>query len=111
MEIGLHAKCFEEHRSLMYGIAYRMLGSFSEAEDAVQDAYVRWQSVILKRVDSPAAYLASTVSRLCIDKQRRNRVARMLYVGPWLPEPIDEEFEAKVNDPTLGAFQVTARGF
>lgn len=99
MEIGLHAKHFEEHRSLMYGIAYRMLGSFAEAEDAVQDAFVRWRNVNLKEVDSPAAYLASTVSRLCIDRQRRQKVERMLYKGPWLPEPLDDEYASQVNDP------------
>ncbi len=99
MEVGLHAKHFEEHRGLMYSIAYRMLGNYSEAEDAVQDAYVRWRKVNLKQVESPAAYLASTVSRLCIDKQRRQKVDRMLYKGPWLPEPLDDEYVTDVNDP------------
>jgi RNA polymerase sigma-70 factor (ECF subfamily) len=99
MEIGRNARYFEEHRGLMLSIAYRMLGSYSEAQDAVQDAYLRWQKVRLKQVDSPAAYLASIISRLCIDKQRRNKVERMLYRGPWLPEPVDEAIEAQVNDP------------
>ncbi len=99
MDIGLHAQHFQEHQSLLYGIAYRMLGSYSEAEDAVQDAYIRWQGVNLKQVDSPAAFLASTVSRLCIDKQRRRKVEKLLYTGPWLPEPISDEYLEEINDP------------
>lgn len=84
---------------MLYGIAYRMLGSFSDAEDAVQDAWFRWRDVDIKKVSSPRAYLASTVSRLCIDQHRRRKTERLLYTGPWLPEPIDEETVDLISEP------------
>lgn len=79
---------FLEHRSLLFGIAYRMLGSASDAEDIVQDAYVRWMEANTGDVRSPRSYLATTVTRLCIDQLRSARVQRQTYVGPWLPEVV-----------------------
>ena len=79
---------FVEHRPLLFSIAYRMLGSVTEAEDVVQDAFLRWQAVDASTVDAPRAYLASIVTRLCIDHLRSARVRREQYVGPWLPEPL-----------------------
>jgi len=82
------ATTFEEQRSYLFSIAYRMLGSVSDAEDAVQDAFVRWQRDPRGEVDSPRAYLATIVVRLSMDQLRSARARREVYVGPWLPEPL-----------------------
>ncbi len=82
------ATTFEEQRSYLFSIAYRMLGSVSDAEDAVQDAFVRWQRDPRREVDSPRAYLATIVVRLSMDQLRSARARREVYVGPWLPEPL-----------------------
>jgi RNA polymerase sigma-70 factor, ECF subfamily len=79
---------FSEVRSLLFSIAYRMLGSVMEAEDAVQEAYLRWQSTDPVEIESPKAYLSAVVTRLCIDHLRSARVQREEYYGPWLPEPL-----------------------
>jgi RNA polymerase sigma-70 factor (ECF subfamily) len=91
---------------MLRGIAYRMLGSFSDAEDIVQDAYLRWQRINLSRVESASAYLASTVSRLCIDRLRRVKVERLLYTGPWLPEPLGDDVVAELTGPEQYQHQV-----
>jgi RNA polymerase sigma-70 factor (ECF subfamily) len=79
---------FQGERGRLFGIAYRMLGSVSEAEDVLQDAWLRWQAVDTATVENPSAFLMRTVSRLCIDTlgAARNRLTD--YVGPWLPEPL-----------------------
>jgi RNA polymerase sigma-70 factor (ECF subfamily) len=78
---------FAAHRRLLFSIAYHMLGSVMDAEDLVQEAYLRWMDS--PDVDeSPKAYLATTITRLCIDQLRSARVRREQYVGPWLPEPL-----------------------
>ena len=82
-----HATIFNEHRGLLFGVAYRMLGSVQEAEDVVQDAFVRWQETELSTVANPRAYLTTIVTRLSIDVLRSARMKRELYVGEWLPEP------------------------
>lgn len=87
-ELDSRAATFEEHRAHLYGIAYRMLGSRAEAEDMVQDAYLRWHKSDLHRVRTPRAWLTTTVTRLCIDRLRSARVERESYFGPWLPEPL-----------------------
>jgi RNA polymerase sigma-70 factor (ECF subfamily) len=79
---------FEAHRRALTGLAYRMLGSLSEAEDIVQDTYLRWHAAERDGVDNPRAYLSRTVTRLCLDHLKSARVRRETYVGPWLPEPI-----------------------
>jgi RNA polymerase sigma-70 factor (ECF subfamily) len=79
---------FEHHRRYLVGIAYRMLGSVAEAEDAVQDAFLRWQGVDSEEVDEPRAYLARVVTRLCLDRLKSAQRRREQYVGTWLPEPI-----------------------
>jgi RNA polymerase sigma-70 factor, ECF subfamily len=79
---------FDEHRTLLFSIAYRMLGSASDAEDVVQDAYLRWQGTDAADVRSPRSYLSATVVRLALDHLRSARVRREVYVGPWLPEPL-----------------------
>lgn len=82
------ARAFVEHRRLLFGIAYRILGSVAEAEDVVQDAYLKWERVPDGRATNPRAYLSSVVSRLAIDHLRSARVRREQYVGSWLPEPL-----------------------
>ena len=77
---------FERHRSLLFSIAYRMLGSVAEAEDVVQEAYLRWREVPEGEVRSPKSYLSAVVTRLSIDRLRSAR--REEYIGPWLPEPL-----------------------
>jgi RNA polymerase sigma-70 factor (ECF subfamily) len=79
---------FETHRSFLVGLAYRMLGSVAEAEDVVQDAYVRWSEVDHASVTHPRAYLARVVSRLCLDRMKSATSRREQYVGMWLPEPL-----------------------
>ncbi|MBO6658206.1 MAG: sigma-70 family RNA polymerase sigma factor [Pseudomonadales bacterium] len=98
-----HKDQFLENQSMLYGIAYRMLGSFSDAEDIIQDAWLRWQRVHPSKVKSPTAYLASTVSRLCIDRQRRSRFEQLNYPGPWLPEAVDEEISEMLTDTEANA--------
>lgn len=78
---------FEAQRGLLFAIAYRMLGTVQEAEDAVQDAWLRWHSAEAAEVVSPKAFLTTVVTRLCVDRLRSARARRETYVGPWLPEP------------------------
>lgn len=84
---------FEAERPRLVRIAYRMLGSMAEAEDVVQDAWLRWRSVDAGEVRHPAAFLARTVTRLCLDTMKSARARRETYVGSWLPEPIFEAEE------------------
>ncbi len=80
-------EAFEEHRRMLFGIAYRMLGSVADAEDIVQDAWLRW-SAVSGPVANPQAYLARTVTNLALNRLRSAAVQRESYVGPWLPEPL-----------------------
>ena len=82
---------FERHRGLLFSIAYRMLGSVADAEDALQDAFIRWQRASETDVRSPKAFLVTIVSRLCINHLQSARVQRETYVGEWLPEPLVTE--------------------
>jgi RNA polymerase sigma-70 factor (ECF subfamily) len=79
---------FLELREALFGVAYRMLGSATEADDIVQDAYVRWCQRRHGPVEAPSAYLTTIVTRLCIDRLRSAQVRRESYKGPWLPEPV-----------------------
>jgi RNA polymerase sigma-70 factor, ECF subfamily len=102
------AAAFEEWRSLLFGIAYRMLGSAADAEDMVQEASVRW----LRRGDEPVrsvrAYLVTIVTRLCIDQLESAHATRVSYAGPWLPEPVvvDESAAVEQSDTLSLAFLV-----
>lgn len=88
------AKGFEAHRPALMGLAYRMLGSRAEAEDVVQDAYLRWHGADRAAIEHPRRYLGTVVTRLCLDRMKSAQARREVYVGPWLPEPIvDERFE------------------
>jgi RNA polymerase sigma-70 factor (ECF subfamily) len=82
------ALSFEPHRRRLLGLAYRMLGSLAEAEDAVQDVYLRWHAVDRDTVTDPRAFLTTVATRICLDALRSARVRRTAYVGPWLPEPV-----------------------
>ncbi|MBF8193586.1 RNA polymerase sigma-70 factor [Nonomuraea sp. K274] len=79
---------FEEHRGLLIGVAYRILGSVADAEDVVQEAWLRWSGVDEATVRDPKAYLIRVTSRLAVDRLRWAKSRRESYVGPWLPEPI-----------------------
>ncbi len=82
------SQLFEQYRVLLFSIAYRMLGSATDAEDIVQEAFLRWMQEERREVQSPKAYLSTIVVRLCLDQLRSARARREVYVGPWLPEPI-----------------------
>ncbi len=79
---------FEEHRRYLSAIAYRMLGSSAEAQDAVQDAWLRWQSADQESIADARAWLGKTLARLCIDRLTSARARREVYPGTWLPEPV-----------------------
>jgi len=92
-------QAFEAHRRALMGLAYRMLGSRAEAEDVVQDAYLRWHGTDRATVEEPRRYLGRVVTRLCLDRMKSAQARRELYVGQWLPEPVvDEAFD----DDTAG---------
>lgn len=98
---------FEHHRSRLFGIAYGMLGSVMDAEDVVQDVYLRWASVDPATVDSPAAYLTTMTTRTAINVLRSARRRREAYVGPWLPEPVVGVFEPDPGEMIADAEQFT----
>jgi RNA polymerase sigma-70 factor (ECF subfamily) len=82
---------FATHRPRLFGIAYRMLGSRADAEDVVQDAYIRWHQAAPPDLRSTEAWLVTLVTRLSIDRLRAAKAERTSYVGPWLPEPLSVE--------------------
>ncbi|SDM31952.1 RNA polymerase sigma-70 factor, ECF subfamily [Streptomyces sp. cf386] len=94
---------FVELRPRLFGIAYRVLGSAVEAEDVVQEVWMRWQRTDRSVVLSPVAFLSSTTARLAINVAQSARVRRETYIGPWLPEPVDTS-----NDPQVGAERAEA---
>jgi len=98
---------FEPHRAFLVGLAYRMLGSFAEAEDVVQDAFLRWSTVDRDAVASPRAYLARVVSRLCLDRMKSASARRESYVGMWLPEPAVAAPDAPLADDLSLALLLT----
>lgn len=91
-----HFDAFLQHQSLLLSIAYRMLGSMADAEDMLQEAFLRWQSV-QAQVESPKAFLVTVITRLCINHLQSARVQREQYVGEWLPEPV---VTLPSNDPS-----------
>jgi RNA polymerase sigma-70 factor (ECF subfamily) len=82
------AGALQAHRPMLLGLAYRMVGSVQDAEDILQDAYLRWLDVDRASVAEPRRYLSRVVSRLAIDRLRARQATREAYVGPWLPEPV-----------------------
>nr|WP_205863506.1 RNA polymerase sigma-70 factor [Planosporangium thailandense] len=86
MDLG--QQVFNQHRNLLFSVAYRILGTAADAEDAVQDAWIRWSAADRSQVADPKAYLTRIVSNLALERLRSTRHKRETYVGPWLPEPI-----------------------
>jgi RNA polymerase sigma-70 factor (ECF subfamily) len=96
------AAAFAPLRAKLTRIAYRMLGSVSDAEDVVQEAFIRWMKADRAEVRSPEAFLCRTATRLCLDQLRVARRSREDYVGPWLPDPIvEEDSEEDVTLPLM----------
>jgi len=95
------AAVFDPLRPRLVRIAYRMLGSVADAEDVVQEAFLRWLEVDRDAVREPDAYLRRVVTRLCLDHLKSARHRRETYIGPWLPEPVVEAAEDDVDDITL----------
>lgn len=88
MPRSAYQQVFHEYRKLLFSVAYRVLGSAADAEDAVQDAWIKWSSANRSQVTDPKAYLTRIVSNLALERLRSTRHKRETYVGPWLPEPI-----------------------
>ncbi|MBC7270064.1 MAG: RNA polymerase sigma factor SigJ [Streptomyces sp.] len=93
---------FERHRQLMFAISYRMLGSVVDAEDVVQETWLRWRRVDREQVADPRGYLVRAVTRTTIDQMRRSQARREEYVGPWLPEPLLVSSDVAVEKSLLG---------
>lgn len=89
---------FESRRPFLTGLAYRILGSLAEAEDAVQDTYLKWQAGEHEAIANPAAWLTATCTRRCIDMLRSARLSRVDYVGAWLPEPVHTMTEKNAEE-------------
>jgi RNA polymerase sigma-70 factor (ECF subfamily) len=93
----MSADPYDEYRSLLFSIAYRVLGSAADAEDAVQDTWLKWSAADRSRVADPRAYLVRIVTNVSIDRLRAERSRRETYVGPWLPEPVPTSTDTAVD--------------
>ncbi|MER5971692.1 RNA polymerase sigma-70 factor [Streptomyces sp. NPDC002055] len=89
---------FEEHRPVLTGVAYRMLGRVADAEDVVQEAWLRWSGTDRAVVREPRAYLVRVTTRLAVDRLRQVKARSETYVGPWLPEPVVTDYAGTVPD-------------
>ena len=98
---------FEQHRPRLLGVAYGMLGSVMDAEDVVQDAWLRWSAAETGTVESPVAYLTTITTRLAIDRLRSARHRRETYVGPWLPAPLVSDAGPDPGDVVAEAEQLS----
>src|SRR5262245_10195938 len=87
-EVPIRLATFDQYRSLLFSVAYRMLGSVADAEDMLQETFIRWQEDRDEDIRSPRAFLVTIISRLCINHLQSARVQREEYVGEWLPEPL-----------------------
>ncbi|WP_084361277.1 RNA polymerase sigma-70 factor [Herbiconiux solani] len=105
-DLAQATEVFSAVRRRLFGIAYRMLGTVSEAEDIVQDVWLRWQTCDRSAVLDPPAFLATATTRLAINVLQSARSRRETYIGPWLPEPVNTD-----DDPALGAERGEALGF
>jgi RNA polymerase sigma-70 factor (ECF subfamily) len=97
-DITLALAVFDEHRRRIFGIAYRMLGTVADAEDIVQETWIRWQNADRTDIREPGAFLATVATRLSINATQSAHARRETYIGPWLPEPVNTD-----DDPALGA--------
>ncbi len=97
-DITLALAVFDEHRRRIFGIAYRMLGTVADAEDIVQETWIRWQNTDRADIREPGAFLATVATRLSINATQSAHARRETYIGPWLPEPVNTD-----ADPALGA--------
>jgi RNA polymerase sigma-70 factor (ECF subfamily) len=112
--VSVETDVFEDERPRLLGLAYRMLGSVTDAEDVVQDAWLRWQGADPSTIDNPAAWLTTVTSRLGLDRLRAQQRRKEDYVGPWLPEPMaggpgPEERAELAESLTLGFLTVLDR--
>jgi RNA polymerase sigma-70 factor, ECF subfamily len=98
-ETAIRLATFDQYRSLLFSIAYRMLGTVADAEDMLQETFIRWQQSAEEDIRSPRAFLVTIISRLCINHLQSARVQREEYVGQWLPEPL-------VTDPASDPFGI-----
>ena len=98
-----HLAAFQQYRPLLFSLAYRMLGSASEAEDILHDAYLRFLYVGLSEIEYPKAYLSAIITRLCLNQLTSARARRETYLGPWLPEPILSAEHPELADPEARA--------
>jgi RNA polymerase sigma factor (sigma-70 family) len=104
-----HVDTFAQASPMLMGLAYRMLGSRADAEDAVQDTFIKWQKADKQKIDNPAAWLTAACTRRCIDLLRSAHKRRVDYVGAWLPEPIQTASETMSDEtPELAASLTTA---
>src|SRR5579885_260340 len=100
------AQIFEQYRGLLFAIAYRMLGSAMEAEDMVQEAYLRFEKAAETELQSTRAYLTTIITRLCLDYLKSAKTQRENYVGTWLPEPVPTD-----NGSMLGEYESISMAF
>jgi RNA polymerase sigma-70 factor (ECF subfamily) len=102
---------FETHRDHLMAVAYRMLGSRADAEDAVQEAWLRWHATTAdpagRQIEDPRGWLTTVTARICLDQLRSARVRREAYVGQWLPEPVVDRFEADLADQMVRTDEVS----
>jgi RNA polymerase sigma-70 factor (ECF subfamily) len=98
---------FDQERDRLFGLAYRMLGSVADAEDVVQDAYLRWVASDQDSIREPAAWLTTVTTRLALDRLRRAQRERAAYVGPWLPEPLPTATEPDPSESVVLAESLT----
>src|SRR5207245_575840 len=109
-DVSIRLATFDQYRSLLFSIAYRMLGSVADAEDMLQEAFIRWQQSREQVIHSPRAFLVTIISRLCINHLQSARVQREEYFGQWLPEPIvtgpaaDPSATSQIDDSLSIAF-------
>ncbi|MFJ4165460.1 RNA polymerase sigma-70 factor [Microbacterium sp. NPDC089698] len=105
-DLRMAAEVFTGQRRRLFGIAYRMVGTVADAEDIVQETWIRWQGADRASVHEPAAFLTTVATRLSINALQSARTKRETYIGPWLPEPVNTD-----DDPALGAERAEALQF
>ncbi|MGJ0389959.1 RNA polymerase sigma-70 factor [Microbacterium sp. CGR1] len=105
-DLDTAVQIFAAQRRRLFGIAYRMLGTVADAEDIVQETWIRWQNTDRMQVKEPAAFLSTVTTRLSINVLQSARAKRETYIGPWLPEPVNTD-----DDPALGAERAEALQF